>query len=267
MTEQKSPQLENEYASIENEILDAIMRVNLAAYQTRLLFAVWRKTYGEHKPEFNISVSQFEKMTGIAKGHICRTLKELEIRRIIKRKGSIIAFNKHYNEWDSLPSGVRPYRKLPNGVTTVTHSGLKVTQRGNKSLLNGVTKDVFFSQIITSYNLSQEQIDEAKEILQSINKKAGKHLPEHYTGIYTICDRLIEGHLREEFEQIIDTKLEDPNFSNNYMRPETLFKKENFDKYLNENPDDYIIKKKIKKKPMMTHGKGYYHKKPDIEED
>lgn len=117
-------QLEDGYLRIANELVEILMRTNLTSYQTRVLWVVWRLIYRWDKKEDKISVSQFVRMTGIAKGHVCRTLKELEDRNIIIRNGKVIAFNKVYSEWKELGKGSRPYRKLPNGV----------------SLPNGVTK-------------------------------------------------------------------------------------------------------------------------------
>jgi hypothetical protein len=75
-------------------------------------------------------------MTGIAKGHVSRTLKELEVRCIITRKGKVTAFNKLYDEWRETGKGARRYKKLPDEVTKekLPDEVTKVTQRGNKKL-------------------------------------------------------------------------------------------------------------------------------------
>ena len=44
-----SPQLEDGYTRIANELIEALMRTNLSAYQSRVLWAIWRKTYGFNK--------------------------------------------------------------------------------------------------------------------------------------------------------------------------------------------------------------------------
>jgi len=38
-----NPQAEDGFTRIANEILDALMKINLTSYQTRILFAVWSK--------------------------------------------------------------------------------------------------------------------------------------------------------------------------------------------------------------------------------
>lgn len=91
--------------------------------------------------------------------------------------------------------------------------------------------------------------NEAKLILAYLNEKAEKHFPVTYAGIRIIIDRLAEGKLPEQFWLIIDKKLKDPNFSRNFMRPETLFSKDNFDKYLYESEEFYDSDR--------LHGKGF----------
>ena len=128
MNKEKSPQIENGHIDIANEIAEALMTRNFTAYQYRTLWVIWRKTYGWHKKADNIPVSQFVKMSGIKHGHVSRTLKELEVRNVIIRKGSLTSFNKFYTQWCAVPDGVHPYRR--------THSGQNRTQRGTKSVPN-----------------------------------------------------------------------------------------------------------------------------------
>ena len=79
------------------------MRTNLNAYQTRILFAIWRQTYGWNKKEDWISNKIFVDMTGLKKSHVSRTIKELKERKIITSSGNKIAFNKEYTQWRELP--------------------------------------------------------------------------------------------------------------------------------------------------------------------
>jgi phage replication O-like protein O len=118
----KSPQLEDGYLMIANEIVDVMMKFNFPAYHMRVLWAIWRKTYGFKKKEDWIPLSQLVEMTGIKKQHISRTLSELIARNVVTRSGYKIAFNKDYQGWTELPNRV-----------TVTQRGKTVTQRGYHS--------------------------------------------------------------------------------------------------------------------------------------
>jgi phage replication O-like protein O len=116
--------LEDGYLKIANGIAEALMRTNLSAYQSRILWALWRKTYGFNKKADKVSNSQFVELTGLRKQHVSRTIKELKARKIVTNSGYKIAFNKYYQQWRELPIQVTP-KKLPIQVTTVTNSGYK----------------------------------------------------------------------------------------------------------------------------------------------
>ncbi|HOG17671.1 MAG TPA: replication protein [Syntrophales bacterium] len=129
-----SPQVENGHIDIANEIVEALARTNLSSYQSRILWALWRKTWGWHKKEDWIPLSQFEEMTGISKSHISRTITELKTRNMVTNSGNKIAFNKDYTQWRELPKGARGYQSgqqgLPIGATEVTNPGNEGYQSG-----------------------------------------------------------------------------------------------------------------------------------------
>ena len=96
-----SPQLEDGYTMFANEILEALARINLSPYQSRVLWFIIRKTYGWHKKTDWISLSQIVDWTGIAKPNVCRTIKSLRRRNLIIRPDSNhVGFQKDYWKWD-----------------------------------------------------------------------------------------------------------------------------------------------------------------------
>jgi len=130
-----NPQAEDGHIDIANEIAEALMRTNFSAYQIRILWAIWRKTYGWHKKNDLISVSQVSKMTQLNHGHVSRALKELELRNIIvrtpsgTRHGSSVGFQKNFEKWKLVPYGV--YR-TPSGFTR-TPWGTKLVPHGERT--------------------------------------------------------------------------------------------------------------------------------------
>ena len=116
-----TPQTENGFTRIANEILEALAKVNLSAYESRTVFALWRKTYGFQKKEDRISVSQFQEITGLKRQHQCRSLRELEGRQIITRisDGFInkYRFQKDFTNGKLSPKGVTVSKLSPNRVT------------------------------------------------------------------------------------------------------------------------------------------------------
>lgn len=115
------------HIDINHELAEALMRINLTAYQSRIIWAIFRKTYGWHKSEDRISFTRFEKMTGLRRWHIDRTLRELEILNIITiNRNTYIntyKFNANYNTWN-----IKTITNSGNGldIKTITNSGNKV---------------------------------------------------------------------------------------------------------------------------------------------
>jgi phage replication O-like protein O len=138
--ENRTPQLEDGYTRIANEILEKLATINLSSYQIRVLLFIFRKTYGYGKKEDRIAVSQLVKATGIRKSHISRTKKELLLRKLVTSNGNKIAFQKDSTLWCKLPKQVT--------IRKVTTSGQKITSLGQKLPLQGNTKETI-QQIIT----------------------------------------------------------------------------------------------------------------------
>ena len=132
-----SPQKEDGYTPIANEILEQLARVNLTSYQWRVLLVLLRKTYGWNKKEDAISLSQFVVSTGIKRPHICRSLKELSGKHIVTQLGNgyitKYMFQKDFDKWKSLPNRVKV---VPDGVMGSPPLGNKPVPRG------GHTKDI-----------------------------------------------------------------------------------------------------------------------------
>ena len=132
-----SPQIENGYTKIANEIIDQLCRIKLSSYQMRVLLFVFRKTYGYNKKEDWISVSQIEEATGIYKAHVSRAKKELLQRKIVTSNGNKIAFQKDSRLWCELPRMVT----VTKTGNIVTNPGQKVTILGQKLPVQVDTKD------------------------------------------------------------------------------------------------------------------------------
>jgi phage replication O-like protein O len=125
-----SPQVENGFFRIADEIADALMRTNLSAYQSRILWAIFRKTYGFKKKEDWISNSQMVELTGLRKQHIYRSIRELLDRNLVTKRGYFIAFNKDYQQWRELPKGVTSHESNQSGLRPYPKGVTKVTKRG-----------------------------------------------------------------------------------------------------------------------------------------
>lgn len=98
-----SPQLENGYTRIANELLDAMIAARLTARQWAVVMAVIRKTYGFNKKHDDIGLGQLASMTGIDKANLSRAVRELSDRNIISRSagdhGHNLGINKNFSQW------------------------------------------------------------------------------------------------------------------------------------------------------------------------
>lgn len=95
-----SPQLENGYTRIANEILDHLVCAGFSGHEIEVLLFVMRKTYGFGKKKDKISISQFQVAMGISdRSQICRILKKLVARKPLVKENNLYSFNKNWQEW------------------------------------------------------------------------------------------------------------------------------------------------------------------------
>ena len=99
----ESPQLENGYTRIANDLLDAMVAAGLTARQWAVSMAIVRKTYGFNKKQDDIGLGQLAAMTGIDKAHLSRTVRELADLKILTRTvgthGHNLGINKNFGQW------------------------------------------------------------------------------------------------------------------------------------------------------------------------
>ncbi|MCK4722834.1 MAG: replication protein [Dehalococcoidia bacterium] len=125
MAKKGIPQLENGFARVASEILEAIARTSLSDYESRFIHFLWRKTYGWQNPNGqskkfdSISHSQWATGTSIPRRHVSRVLDRLVKRNIVAkivhfasvRKIILWGFQKRYREW--LTPLFEPPEQLP----------------------------------------------------------------------------------------------------------------------------------------------------------
>lgn len=222
-------QIDDGYTKVANELLEAIMRINLSSYEFRVIMAIMRKTYGYSKKQDYISLSQLEEITDIKACHICRTLKKLKAKNMILSNGHLTGIQKDYDLWKvtqtgNTHSGNTQTGNLPKQV--IPKHAIEITQTGNKKLPKQVDtkekKETYTKEIIY--------------IVEYLNKKANtnyKSTTEKNREL--IRARLNEGFTVSDFEKVIDNKIADWTGTEweKFIRPLTLFGTK-FESYLNE---------------------------------
>ncbi len=173
-----NPQLEDGRTEIANEIVEALAKVNLSAYESRVLWCVFRKTYGWHKKIDRISYTQFEETTGMKRWHIARTIKLLLARQMITCQGEghnlEYGVQKDYEQWQNV--GQVDIKTLPKEVTKDT--GSTVTPLGN-----GETPDNRY--LIRRESLPNQVASLPKEVTESLPKEVNTKAIKHYTKALT----------------------------------------------------------------------------------
>jgi phage replication O-like protein O len=137
-----NPQLEDGRTEIANEIVEALAKTYLSPAESKIIWALFRKTYGWHKKTDHISYSQFEEMTGLDKRHIGAPLQRLIARKIIfstnagERKTSEYGIQKNWELWQLSPESVTKsdtgggVKLTPELVTASdTKGGVKLTPK------------------------------------------------------------------------------------------------------------------------------------------
>lgn len=180
-------QLGNGYTRIANEILEHMARIKLSPTQYRILFLVWRYTYGFNRKEHDLSLSFLSEGTGCDKRQIQRELKGLEDKKIIFQKiktGSYrkISFNKDFSQWSTV------------GETTI-----------------GETVNTRVGEIVNT-TIGETVNQERKYLKKNIKKKdvvvkeavAVKHILDILEKSKILGEKEITDFLREDISDVID---------------------------------------------------------------
>ena len=128
------PELNDGFTRIANEILGALSRINLSAYETSVLLFIFRNTYGWQRKEDLLALEFIAEKTGIRKQHVCRTLGKLRKKKmIVMRKDargfSLYGFQKDYENWAVTWRGNEPYQGPTSDALLTPRQGFKECAR------------------------------------------------------------------------------------------------------------------------------------------
>ena len=141
-----SPQAENGHVRIATEIVKQLARLNLSAYEWRMLWAILLKTWGWHKKSDTVPISQIVAITGIQQPHVSRAKASLLKKQILFERAGKIGFQKDYELWvvktfvtakldneNHTDSGIS---HTDSGMAEYTNLGTSHTDSGMKSIPN-----------------------------------------------------------------------------------------------------------------------------------
>lgn len=144
-----SPQLENGYMRIANELGDVFCRHRIRGLSWQILWTIFRKTYGYNKKEDWISHTQIVEATGLKKGNVSRELSKLITMNIVIRSDNKLRLNKDYDTWKL--SEVITHKKLSKVITSVIKSDNKVIRSEGNNIQytkDNTTKEIIHKNVL-----------------------------------------------------------------------------------------------------------------------
>ncbi len=227
------PQLEKGFTRIANEILEALSRVNLSPYESRVFWFVVRRTYGFNKKTDRISLSQFEAGTGVKERHVVRAIKSLARKRMIVThkdgpQSVRYGIQKDYETWlKPLPLQGVPREGLPNEGRTPPYTGSETSTclgRHKRQKTSSKDNNLFFPII-------ENTIRRLNELSGKSYRSDSKAITQH------LLARLKTGATEADCLAVIEDRWrrwKDKPEMLEHFNPTTLFRPSNFERYLVE---------------------------------
>ena len=78
-----NPKIEDGHLDIANELVEQFARLHLSGNEWQIIWSLWRKTWSWHKKSDNISLSQFQKMTGLSRPSVSEAINKLVGKKVL----------------------------------------------------------------------------------------------------------------------------------------------------------------------------------------
>jgi phage replication O-like protein O len=241
----KSPQKENGFTAIANELLEQIIGFEFSKRQLSVVLCVIRMTYGYNKKSDSLSGWQIAEMTNLDRSDVSKTIKELtQMNVIIKHETgrqshgvfiNEISINKNYDSWSTVGKTptvgkLPPLVKHPQTVGDLPIRPL-VKHPTHKDNTKDIPKDI---ELKTYLSLCKEQ-----------NKKA---IPES-SKIFEFCEKakIPSEFLVLAWNDFRDHFLENEKKQSNWVLTFTTYVKNNYLKvwYFNQQGECLLTSKGV----------------------
>jgi phage replication O-like protein O len=208
-------QLEHGFTKLANELLEHMATVKLSPIQYRIIFVIWRYTYGFNRKEHHFSLSFIGNATGYDQRQLQRELAKLEERGIITQKvrngvPRLISFNKNFDKWiEDDTFGNSTVGKTTFGKTTIGNPTKGTLGKNVKGTFGNSTKEEINN---LNKNLNKNKEDEettVNRILELLEKSKIIH-PEDITEfLRDDIDDVINNFGFKQPEQLIEEAIKD----------------------------------------------------------
>ncbi len=217
-----SPQKENGHLTVANELAEAFQRVHLSGNQWQILWTILRLTYGWNKKVDSISLTTFEKSTGLDRRNLKRDLDILVYKKIINKdpSGYITKYGiqKDYTKWQT---GVNNNTSVKDDTTTSVNNDTKTS----------VNIDTHKRQKTIKDSPNSDEIRMAQLLFNLIQKRNPGHKKPDMENWAIHIDRMIRLDKRniEDIEKVIHWCQKNEFWQNNVLSTEKLRKQ--FDQF------------------------------------
>lgn len=163
-----SPQKENGYTPIANELIERFSYPGINGSEHRILWFIIRKTYGYQKKQDRISLSQFQEGTLMNRAQAVKTIKSLVSKKILVKDEGTYKLNKNYDEWIVC-------KRIPSMQKDTTASMQKDTKSSmqkhtHKRKKETITKETS-NQGLQKENNMQNLIPEVIKLFEAVDPK------------------------------------------------------------------------------------------------
>jgi len=116
----KTPQLEDGYTMIANELLEAFSVYPFTGGELKAILVILRCTYGFKRKTTSVSIKMLIDRTRLSRRYVLKILKHLKRMRVIhvmkSGRKNIVGLNKNYTEWSLWISALSKLWECTNKV-------------------------------------------------------------------------------------------------------------------------------------------------------
>jgi phage replication O-like protein O len=204
-----SPQVDNGFTTLANELLEATYKVKLNGTQFRIVMCVWRYTYGFKRKDHEIAVSFLVDAIGANKRQVQKELKSLfdlniliETQAATFNKSRKIGFNKDYESWKlEVPNRTPQKTEVPNRTPVQENA----QPQGASNETTGAKLDTSTGAKLNTSTGAKLDTQEINNINKNLNKK--ENFAEYaYAPVYLTqveYDSLVEKYSDTVIDKII----------------------------------------------------------------
>lgn len=157
-----NPSTKNGFIPIASELAEKFASVNIQGQEWRILWVILRKTWGysngKRRKDWDwISITQFEKATGMKRSNVHGTLKNLIKKKIINQSDNKVQINQNHEEWVLADRLIGVLAHKLTGVSPQTNKSVSPQTTYNRKIENK-TIEILADKSASGYFINKEPI-------------------------------------------------------------------------------------------------------------